>query len=753
MLTASQVKWLYRSLQIIILLGLVSALYGYFETESDMQDNERIQLFNQAFKDGYIIIDQPGAGEPLQPSKVAEFVELQGSDPEKYGKERWNQMRRQVLRFIAAVNQGLGDPFTYEEQGGRSFVVGIVEQSLKYQNPFTVTRRQPITTPINSSEAVARRRPGWRVVSKNTVLYLKPEGEQVTTNPASQPSQEIGGEFILTSAKNPGATLKLSTEGQGKLQVLKLLASRKAEDQTPSILTLRHGGYYVWDGLPYAVFRTDMIADNAGDATVGDLVFTKNFNGKPLRVQVLGRATANLIGSPVGGETRYIDGALKHEQVQRLILTIDSDIQTAAFNILRKRLEELDGQHPAASLKRGRYGALTVLDTSTGQVLAHAGVPGYDPEWEGSRVVLANRYRLTLNNANLTHMPGSAIKIFTGGVGYLLYGEGTGTMLPRSINKYAIRQAFRNVYGGPMPPENIVENTSQADVTPQGEEYFKQFGNEKNLKNDFRSAINSAFFVREINPDNPNRKDIKDDERKAWRENLIPRDLDRYFDAKAKYDFFPDSSRFPVAEANSLEIFRHFALGGNEAKFTTLRLAAILDTVTSGRIMHPFIVESVVDPAINNSDNRATYKPASVFDDFRVLLPNLEGANNGNIQKMSYEMTKFLQLVVNGNPFEGRPGTGYYYNSKGAQVFMTQDDSTTPEDESTLRKDDLGKTGTADLGKVEQYFDDSIFVYKHGKYAIAVWLERADGQGVEHPANWVVDQLTRFIDKLEPTRQ
>jgi membrane peptidoglycan carboxypeptidase len=79
---------------------------------------------------------------------------------------------------------------------------------------------------------------------------------------------------------------------------------------------------------------------------------------------------------------------------------------------------------------------------------------------------------------------------------------------------------------------------------------------------------------------------------------------------------------------------------------------------------------------------------------------------------------------------------------------MTQDDPDTAEDESRLRKGDFGKTGTADYGDIDQY-DDSVFVYHHGRYVISVWLERADGNGVVHPANDVVDRIVRFIDRMD----
>ncbi len=211
---------------IILFFVLLGILGFFFDKEDDLQDVARIRFFNQAFESGTIVIEQPAPGAPLE-AGVPEFDQLEPADQNRFGKETWRRMRRQVFRFVAAVNQGLGDPFEYNETDGRAVVKKIKENTLKYSNPFEITRRGSITTPINSSEAVAKNRPGWRIVSRNLILYLKPGAEARTIDPGEQFACEVGGEFTLGSrsgGSRAGAnvTLRIHLESQGDLQGLKL---------------------------------------------------------------------------------------------------------------------------------------------------------------------------------------------------------------------------------------------------------------------------------------------------------------------------------------------------------------------------------------------------------------------------------------------------------------------------------------------------------------------------------------------------
>jgi membrane peptidoglycan carboxypeptidase len=90
--------------------------------------------------------------------------------------------------------------------------------------------------------------------------------------------------------------------------------------------------------------------------------------------------------------------------------------------------------------------------------------------------------------------------------------------------------------------------------------------------------------------------------------------------------------------------------------------------------------------------------------------------------------------------------------------YLGNDDPNTGDiDEAKSRSGDYGKSGTADYGDPET-FQDSLFVYRHGRYAIAVWMEHAD-RGEEshpghrpferHPAHKLTSQIVRLIELLE----
>jgi hypothetical protein len=710
--------------------------------ESNLEDEERVRLFGRAFRDGRVAVSQPGPGEPLQVTTLKKFSELPSAEQQSYGKKRWERMGKQVYRFVAAVNQGLGDPFEYEDSDDRAVIVGVKNAALTYLNPFEQPRKESSATPIDPSENVARRRAGWRIVGRDIILFLKPGAPPREVEAGKRFDVVVGGEFTLASGGNSGARLRLFGDAAEKIHVLQA----EVMGGTAQRVEFRHGDYFVWDGHPYAVFRSDRVAENAEDGTVGGLVFTKTVNGKPVRVQVLGRAAANLIGSTVGGETSYIDGAFLHDKARRLVLTIDPELQAGAYFILKNAVDQLPTD-PPPNIRRKRYASMTILDAETGQVLANAGLPGFDPAWEATRVILANRQRIIYNAANFAHMPGSTVKVLTSAIGYLLTGNGTGEMLPKSINQLAVRQAFANAYGSGMPPGWIVDDSEYAHATEKGEEYFKQNGPRRGLQRNFTRILNSAFHTAHFNFDDRKKyASMPEGSEQSWREDLVPRDFTQYFDEKARFEFFPEGSRMPFADAGDLETFAMMAKGNSETKFTTLRLAAILGAISSGRVMRPYIVESVYDDKYKGPDNRLTYAPAGAFTDFGTVLPDFEGANS-NVTTMSSAVTKFLRDVC-----DGKPGTGYYIKN-GREIYMTHDDPFTPEDEAEERRGDFGKTGTGDHGKDDPNYNDSAFVYRHGRYIIAVWLERAEGGGVFHPAHRVLNQTISFIDSLGRTRQ
>jgi hypothetical protein len=752
MLTSERARTLKAVATVAMSACFVLALYGYFGHETDPEDKSRQELYVKAFRAGDIRIWQPAQGAPLE-AAVPHYSELRPDRQRAYEKERWERLRQQVFRFVGVVNQGLGDPFEYPKPDDKEYpgqgeplpVKGIKEVSLKYQNPFEGSRAPVVTTPISSSQGVAADRHAWRIVSKDILLLLKPGGgDPVKISSGAKFVCEVGPEFLLASSGNPDLQLRVHTDDVSKPQGLRLaLQETKGGRKNLTPEPLQHGSHFTWDGRPFAVLRTDVVIGDAADTSIGDLVFTKMINGQPSRVQVLGRATANLVGSPIGGSTPYVDGAFKHGSGQRLVLTIDPDIQTAASFLLHRTLDEL-GKY-ATKMQGTRKGSITVLDSRTGGILAHAGAPGYDPQWEGKRIILANRQRLIENPAAQVHMPGSTIKVLTSGIGYLLFREGSGRMLPESINQLAIRQALRDAYGGAMPPENVVENTKVASATVAGQRYFEEHGTKSRLNQDFVSVLDAGFNVLSYKPDDNDVLYGETADRAKYYDSVVPKPFERYFDPRAALEFSPIRSRFPARDADSMKTFRLYAMGASESRFTTLRLAALLETVSSGREMHPTLIESIFDPALDSKEQRVTYRPADVFTELRDELRDLEPVDGGSIETMKAEMQKYLRQVC-----AGEPGTGFYYNAAGHKIFMTADDPLTRSaDEGATRKGDFGKTGTADYGDLD-YFNDSVFTYKHGRYLIAVWLDRAEGKDLPQPAHRLLNQLLIFIDKLEP---
>ena len=116
-------------------------------------------------------------------------------------------------------------------------------------------------------------------------------------------------------------------------------------------------------------------------------------DGSKSRIYPLGSQTASLVGScyaegaPEGIEQAYADDLANGQSVQ---LTIDAHIQEAAYKALGENI-----------------GALVVLDSDTGAMLAMASTPSYDPsQQDADDVELANR-------ATELHIPGSTFKTVT----------------------------------------------------------------------------------------------------------------------------------------------------------------------------------------------------------------------------------------------------------------------------------------------------------------------------------------------------
>jgi penicillin-binding protein 2 len=115
---------------------------------------------------------------------------------------------------------------------------------------------------------------------------------------------------------------------------------------------------------------------------------------------------------------------------QDVVLTLDLDLQKAAEKALEEALEDINagrrqmGLLPASRVK----GAIVALDPTTGEVLAMASSPSFDPNLfaqrpvpKEARALLEDRDLPLLNRAVQPYTPGSTFKLATG---YALLEEG-----------------------------------------------------------------------------------------------------------------------------------------------------------------------------------------------------------------------------------------------------------------------------------------------------------------------------------------
>ncbi|OGA82885.1 MAG: cell division protein [Betaproteobacteria bacterium RIFCSPLOWO2_12_FULL_66_14] len=131
-------------------------------------------------------------------------------------------------------------------------------------------------------------------------------------------------------------------------------------------------------------------ADDAGQEGI-ELAFQQRLAGRP--------GSRRVIRDRVGQIVEDLESIRAAEDGQDLVLSLDAKIQTLAFSQLKA----------AISQHRAQAGGILVLDVTTGEVLALANLPSYNPN---------NRARLAgsqLRNRVLTDTfePGSTMKPFT----------------------------------------------------------------------------------------------------------------------------------------------------------------------------------------------------------------------------------------------------------------------------------------------------------------------------------------------------
>ena len=722
---------------------------GIRQKEMPLENSQAMSLLDYGLSKGYIKIVQRAAGQPLEITSYngnpspQDFVE--GThDKIEFRQDQWRSLERTVKQFVASANWGLGDPFLYEKRDdGVLYVKAFHASDFTYRNPFSGPLSETVETSITSSVAVDQQRRGWRVISQDLVLFLEDASNKDPVKLNLELESSHGACLI-------GKSFLLQSPGTGELR-LSIGSSAVAEDKSKRLqietvdsrgkvyqLRFKSGEYFIWGGQSFVVYETLGSRRSLGNAEQssrltepersGSLVFTKPINGRPTRVHVLGDATTNLLGAKLGGYTPYLDGAIKPSEANRIVLTLDPELQLGSFFQLRNTLLKLDGTH---YLGRPRRGSLTILDLDRGSIVADVGYPSFEPDQVNARRVLVNRDAIARSPSREVHMAGSTIKVLTVAMGFLLFGHAQAELLPTSINDLAVKQAFQNTYASELtaPLEG-----GEASVTDEARKQFRQFGGSERVNSECTEVLRRVFLV------------CPDKNESRVNERIIGPEFGRFFNmSKLDNEFFPEQSVFPILNADSIERFRHYALGTEDTRFTTLRLAAMLGTASKGKVFRPFIVESVLDTSnvVWTPKNQAI-GPIDLHSSeaqFRIL-------------KMR-EITLALRRVL----MPG--GTGLFFTDKDKQQYLGTDDPETDIDEAQTRSSDFGKSGTADYGEPDA-FQDSLFVYGHGRYAIAVWLERADVGTVSHPghrpferhpAHKLTDQIVRLIESLESSHE
>lgn len=739
----------YKRAHWLLFLAWVSAgilvLVGATQGEVRLEDPNTIALLEYGLSKGDIEIVQAKPDQPLtiqffNPNPPPPALSQLAGSKGVFSEDEWNRVGKLIRQFVAIANWGLGDPFLYERrEDGSAHVRAFHSKDFVYVNPFERVEEQRMPAPITSSRVVDERRRGWRVVGPDVLLFLKanaPEDEVSLEvgDGASRGVCRIARRFSLRSSGGAELRLSIGDAAVAEDSTTRLQLEALDSGGRPTFRQLVNSGEsFFWNDQTFVAYNPQSppraaAAPPDSPAARGDafsLVFTKQLNNGGVRMHTLGEATTNLIGASVGGYTPYLDGAIRHDLVAEVTLTLDPELQAASFYLLRDALLKLDGVH---FLGRPRRGSVTVLDLDRGAVVAQSGYPSFEADWARGRRVLIDRDALTLNPANEPHMAGSTVKVLTVAAGYLLFGHAQSELLPASNNAMAVKQAFQDAYRAELsaPLEG-----ARALVTPEARSQFQALGGPRRVSPEFVGVLRNVFL---LEPD-------KDEQ--GPREQLVSAELLGYFDEpKLTSEFLPRASYFPVLNADSMERFRHYALGTEDTRMTTLRVAAVLGTATTGRVIRPYIVEGVLD-----RDFRPVRPQLSAFGEIDLPLSDLRFRRSKML-----EITQALHKVL----LPG--GTGYFFTDGDKLQYLGADNPETPSvNEAESRKGDFGKSGTADYGSSEP-FQDSLFVYRHGNYVISVWLEKADkGEDSDsgqrpferHPAHKLTDQIVHLLESLE----
>lgn len=724
-----------------ILQSLTRAEEGFEDPNTAALINDLISrnqvVIGQAAPGRALVVTRPGA--PLDADSPPTFDDIQPPDNLDlvFNRRVWERCLTLLQQYTAAANWGLAEPFDLALQDSRYRAVSLKPINFRYVNPYALPRAEEMTVPVTSSARNASE--GLRVLSQGVLLLLRPDApdREASLGPAKGDSEGVlvARRAVLHAADGSRLRLSLGEAAQGGFVLLAQPFDGKDMSRGPG-RQVGAGEYFLWNGRSFTVFaakggapgRTQR-AGGAGSPQFGDIIFSKAVNGRLTRIHILGEPTTNLLGVRARGRASFFDDAIRRDSVSDVSLTLVPELQAGSYYLLRKALEPVE-IHP---MGRPRRGAVTILDARTGAILANAGYPGFENRWIQGRRALISEVDLGRSPAHERHMAGSTVKVLTVAAGYLLFGNAHAELLPPSDNYLAIQQAFLNVYG-----EELGAPLEQpgAGVTPEATRRFAEAGGPGRVKQNFVDLLEQVFYVtplvcRPCNSQSP-------PQCRPCHESLVRGNIASFFDERHLIDgLYPDRSQFPVLSASSMSAFRNYALGGEESRFTTMRLAAVLGTASDGKVISPFIVES-----LRTKEGHTLEGGGDAVKDFPPLANGLDSRRNTMISGMREALRKVL---IPG-------GTGW---------FIEDDDSRQHLGTKPGREGDYGKSGTATYEN--DRFQDSLFVYRHGDYLVAVWLERADG-GAEvesaaaevlhkkferHPAHRLTDRLVRLIETLE----
>ena len=224
-----------------------------------------------------------------------------------------------------------------------------------------------------------------------------------------------------------------------KRQIPPQVADRIAELRIPGLFQSREYRRYYPSGDVTAHLLGFTGADDVGQEGI-ELAFQGRLAGKP--------GSRRVIRDRLGQIVEDVESIRAAQEGEDLTLALDTRVQNVAFSQLKAAVES----------NRAKGGGIVVLDCNTGEVLALANFPTYNPN---------NRARLTgnqLRNRAVTDSfePGSTLKPFT-----IALAIERGRVTPETVVQTApgtltvgsatIRDAHA---GGPLTVEQIIQKSS-----------------------------------------------------------------------------------------------------------------------------------------------------------------------------------------------------------------------------------------------------------------------------------------------------